>query len=275
MNESQSLICRLASPDKTARQLSEETGLAIPYVYTCARQYGLPLKKRKESAPRESVQPRILALADGVRTSREIAAIVGCNEKHVQNVIRVAGAPRLPRGARSGELNPSFRFGRMIDRDGYAVVAAPDDHPHAREAGIILQHRLVMEAAIGRYLTPLEVVDHIDGLHLHNDPSNLRLFATNADHLRATISGIRPDWSPEGFARLKVAPALRAGLERIDTYRLRKRRGDVRLQQILLAALKLGIDSPHLLGTHHHLEQAQIDYSSRSTIERALADLSC
>ena len=60
---------------------------------------------------------------------------------------------------------------------------------------------------------------------------------------------------------------------RIDMYRQRKERGEIRLRQILLAALSLGIDSPYLLGTHHHLQKAGIDHSSRSNLERALADL--
>lgn len=146
-------------------------------------------------------------------------------------------------------------------------------HPYARATGAILEHRLVLEMHLGRYLLPSEVVDHIDGLHLHNDPSNLRVFESNRDHLRATILGQRPNWSVEGFAKMQIPSPIRPMYPRVDSYRLRKKRGDVRLLQILRAASQLGIDSPHLLGTHHHLEQAQIDYSSPTMIERALAGL--
>ncbi|MEB0281443.1 HNH endonuclease [Sphingomonas sp. 10B4] len=134
----------------------------------------------------------------------------------------------------------------------------------------MFEHRLVMERELGRPLQPLEVVDHIDGLHLHNAPSNLRLFATNADHLRATISGQIPQWSEDGLARMRTAHHQRAGLERIDSYGQRKKRGEIRLLQILRAACEFGIDSPFLLGTHHHLERARIDYSSPTMIEQAL-----
>ena len=220
------------------------------------------------------IAQHILSLADGVRTSREIAAIVGCNSKHAQNVIRKHGAPSLPRGARRGDLNPAWVDGRTIDLDGYALIPAPPGHPTARSSGQILEHRWIVENQIGRHLLPTETVDHIDGLHLHNAPSNLRLFESNSTHLRATISGQTPKWSEAGWARMKLAPGLRQSLERVDTYRLRRARGDVRLLQILLALSQFGPGSPYLLGTHRLLAQAQIDPSEPTTIERAWADLS-
>lgn len=215
----------------------------------------------------------ILQLADGARTSAEIAGALGCSDKHVQNTLRTHNAERLSRGARQGELNHSYRAGRIVDLDGYALVAAPSDHPQARSSGLMFEHRLVVERKIGRYLLPTEVVDHIDGLQLHNDPSNLRVFPSNRDHLRATISGHRPSWSEEGFAKMQIPSHLRPMYPRVDSYRQSRERGDVRLRQILLAASRLGIDSPHLLGTHHHLERTQIDCSSPTKIERALAEL--
>jgi hypothetical protein len=153
------------------------------------------------------------------------------------------------------------------------LVRAPEDHPFARTTGVISEHRLAVEKRLGRYLLPNEVVDHVDGLHLHNNPDNLRVFDSNADHLRATISGRRPNWSKEGFEKMQIPSQIRPSYPQIDTYRQRRERGDVRLLQILLAASQLGIDSPYLLGTHHHLEQAQIDYSQPTMIRRALVEL--
>ncbi|WP_367401674.1 hypothetical protein [Fodinicurvata sediminis] len=43
--------------------------------------------------------------------------------------------------------------------------------------------------ALGRYLQPGEVVDHQDNHPRHNWPDNLRVYASNADHLRATLTG--------------------------------------------------------------------------------------
>jgi hypothetical protein len=131
-----------------------------------------------------------------------------------------------------------------------------------------------MEKKLGRYLSPEEVVDHIDGLTLHNAPDNLRLFESNGAHLEATISGKRRQWSGSGHANIGARTDRGREIERVDTYRLRKKRGDVRLRQILLAALSLGIDSPYLSGTHRHLEKAGIADLSRPNLERAWGDLS-
>jgi hypothetical protein len=56
-------------------------------------------------------------------------------------------------------------------------------------------------------------------------------------------------------------------------YNLRKSKGDVRLLQILRAWLKLGKDSPYLLGTHQWLERNEIDYSCGRKIELAYLEL--
>lgn len=267
------LVCQYAHPDRTVSEVARLAGCERSHVYRCIDRYGLTLKQRKKPTPKESLKQMILQLADGARTSAEIAGALGCSDKHVQNTLRTHNADRLSRGARQGELNHSYRAGRIVDLDGYALVAAPSDHPQARSSGLMFEHRLIAEKKIGRYLLPTEVVDHIDGLHLHNDPSNLRVFDSNADHLRATISGLRPNWSEEGLAKMQIPSHLRPAYPRVDSYRQRRERGDVRLLQILLAASRLGIGSPHLLGTHHHLEQAQIDHSQPTTIELALADL--
>jgi len=202
-------ICQIANPELSVTEVASLVGCDRSHIYRCILRYGLTLKQRQKPAPRESAKSRILSLADGQRTSAEIAAQVGCSEKHVQNILRIHNAERLPRGARNGELNSGFRGGRIVDLDGYAVVPVSADHPHSRRTGMMFEHRLVAEKALGRYLLPTEVVDHIDGLHLHNDPGNLRVFDSNADHLRATISGQRPKWSSEGFAKMQIPSPIR------------------------------------------------------------------
>lgn len=51
-------------------------------------------------------------------------------------------------------------------------------------------HRDVMEKKIGRKLLPNEVVHHIDGNKKNNNPNNLLIFRTFADHNRYHITGI-------------------------------------------------------------------------------------
>jgi AraC-like DNA-binding protein len=281
MNDLQSQILALAKPDVTTGQIAATLNCNRSTVARCLKRHGIVIKQRSDvgTTMKGSLTNQILALADGIATSEEIARQVGCSAKHVQTLLRANNASTLPQGGRKGELNHGFVGGRRVDLDGYILVSTDPSHPHARPVAnrnykLIYEHRLVLECHLGRYLLPTETVDHIDGLHLHNAPLNLRAFDSNADHLRATITGQIPEWSTEGLAKMQIAPAQRAGLERIDTYGQRKKRGVVRLQQILRAALQLGIDSPFLLGTLHHLAKAQIDYSSPTMIERALVALS-
>ena len=222
--------------------------------------------------------PVLAPLCDGVRSSTEIAALVGLSPRYVRRLMLRHGLPTRNEGGGPGELNHQFAGGRRIDLDGYVLVTAPSDHPHARqrtnrEGKLMYEHRLVAEQELGRYLTPKEVVDHRDGLTLHNAPTNLRVFPTNADHLRETLAGRVQHLSVSGKQNILERFVLPEDRERVDTYRQRREAGDVRLRQILLLALSLGIDSPYLCGTKGCLERAGIDLSSRSTIERALADV--
>jgi hypothetical protein len=58
------------------------------------------------------------------------------------------------------------------------------DHPWADLKGYVFEHRFVMEQMIGRYLKPLEVVHHNNGVVKDNRPDNLRLFANQGAHAR-------------------------------------------------------------------------------------------
>jgi hypothetical protein len=92
-------------------------------------------------------------------------------------------------GPRHSDGHPCWKGGRRVDKHGYVEVFAPL-HPLAKApSGYVFEHRLVMEVVLGRYLSSLEVVDHRDNHPRHNSPDNLRFYATNADHLRSTLTG--------------------------------------------------------------------------------------
>ena len=90
---------------------------------------------------------------------------------------------------RFGELASNWKGGRTMTSGGHVYVHHPA-HPHANKVGRVMEHRLVMEEELGRYLTPEEVVHHKDGSKTNNDISNLELFANRGEHLKAHFDAI-------------------------------------------------------------------------------------
>ena len=83
-----------------------------------------------------------------------------------------------------GNHPPRWNGGKREKRsDGYIQIQAKN-HPSATKEGYVLEHRLVMERVLGRFLLESEVVHHIDGNRKNNSPENLMVFSSGADHLR-------------------------------------------------------------------------------------------
>lgn len=148
---------------------------------------------------------RILHLASEGHFSHEIAEMLGVTPKSVQKFFRRYDFPSLH------NFHPPLREqrqgwkGGIKEVKGYLYSRTPG-HPHASKHGkYVAVHRLVVESVLGRYLLPTEVVDHIDGNTKNNAPENLRVFQSNADHLRDTLAGRCPEWSEDGVARLDAA----------------------------------------------------------------------
>lgn len=74
--------------------------------------------------------------------------------------------------SRRGSLNTGAHFLDTGTKDTYRKV----DQRH--------EHRTVAEQKLGRALLPGEVVHHIDEVKRNNDPANLEVFASQAEHAR-------------------------------------------------------------------------------------------
>ena len=100
-----------------------------------------------------------------------------CRNKVYKNI-----GPRGPNPNLAGENNPAWRGGNYVEPDkGYRMIRKRD-HPRSRANGYVLEHILVMEAVLGRPLLPGEEVHHKDHDRANNDPANLKLYASHAEH---------------------------------------------------------------------------------------------
>lgn len=81
----------------------------------------------------------------------------------------------------TGAGNNFWKGGKIKISTGYIKVLCKD-HPYADSLGYVMEHRLVMEKHMGRYLSPKEVVHHIDHNVSNNSLDNLAYFPSNASH---------------------------------------------------------------------------------------------
>ena len=89
------------------------------------------------------------------------------------------------RESRKGENHPSWRGGlRLGGQNGAYITIHKPEHPFANSSGYVLQHRLVSEEMLGRYLSPEEVPHHLNGDTKDNCWSNIIVLSNQASHVR-------------------------------------------------------------------------------------------
>src|SRR5215469_4089487 len=93
-----------------------------------------------------------------------------------------------------------------VSKWGYVFEWCPT-HPKSL-FGTIQQHRLIMECHLGRFLKPGEVVHHRSTDRTDNHLENLRLFASNEEHMREHHQERRRD--PALVLRVAAAAADRS-----------------------------------------------------------------
>ena len=87
------------------------------------------------------------------------------------------------------ENTPRWKGGRRQHNPaGYISIRMPT-HPFKTNEGYVLEHRLIMEKHLGRYLAPIEVVHHINKIKDDNRIENLKLFKTDGIHISFHLIG--------------------------------------------------------------------------------------
>ena len=109
---------------------------------------------------------------------------------------------------RRGEDNGAWKGGRQKMQSGYIRVCVTD-HPAARK-GYVREHRLVMEARLGRYLSTDEHVHHKNGIRDDNRIENLEL-CTIGNHFKGQRVSDLVEWAQETLARYPYMEPLGQG----------------------------------------------------------------
>lgn len=132
----------------------------------------------------------IIALYEQGKSQSEVADELGTTQKVIWTRMKENGYSARVAAKRNqyGENNDYWKGGRVRHSSGYTYVKRKG-HPRVLERGdYVLEHILVGEEVIGRYLKEGEIIHHINGVRDDNQPDNL--FITNhADHMRMHNDG--------------------------------------------------------------------------------------
>ena len=117
-------------------------------------------------------------------STTKIAGLVGTGHRTVCRWMIKLGIPRRSKSEaniifreknpnhQKGENSSNWKGGRKKSSDGYILIYKPG-HPYCCKKGYIMEHRLIVEKAIERYLKPEEIIHHVNGNKTDNRPRNL------------------------------------------------------------------------------------------------------
>jgi hypothetical protein len=105
---------------------------------------------------------------------------------------KIKDTSKMGKADRNGEKNPNYgkrgketsnyKGGKYKSKTGYVFILLPESHL-AKKDGYVAEHRLVAEQCLGRLLSKIEIVHHINGIKDDNRPENLYLFKNNGEHI--------------------------------------------------------------------------------------------
>ena len=188
-----SLVLELTKKGYTSREIHRKTGFSERALYNFLKSKGL-LRSISEAKRAKFERIKKINIGDLInlhlQDKMSLAAISRVKHIGAQTLGRRFKEKGIkPRFYREGNLNTAWKGGKSIRNDGYVLIHSPS-HPHAIN-GYILEHRLVMEKSLGRYLKSNEHIHHIDGNRSNNSINNLLLVKGSRGHI-ALFNSIHP-----------------------------------------------------------------------------------
>lgn len=112
-----------------------------------------------------------------------------CHHKSMEGVYKL-NAGSVKKGDK-GSKSIAWKGGRNITSDGYVQIYKPE-HPNCDVNNYMLEHRLIVEKYISRYLKLEEIVHHINEITQDNRLANLYIFPGTGKHMRYHNSKNKP-----------------------------------------------------------------------------------
>lgn len=106
----------------------------------------------------------------------EICIVDGCDTKHLSKGFCQKHWKSFVAWIDKDRVSEDWQKYSPSLEKGYIKLYRPD-HPNATKYGMIMEHRLVMEKMIGRYLERHETIHHKNGNRKDNRPENLELWS--------------------------------------------------------------------------------------------------
>lgn len=138
------------------KEIGEKMGMSVGKVYKYTHLYGIPSRERYKG---------FLGKHHSEEAKKKISSF------HKGKVVSLETKRKI---SESRKMNGSGH--KKMRDDGYVAVYYPS-HPMSRKDGYVMEHRLIMEAHIGRFIERNEVVHHINHIRSDNRLENLQLMS--------------------------------------------------------------------------------------------------